>query len=123
METGNLKAIATLAEKLATAKEFNLLEPHPRRETWHTAKLNFRGYNDLTLTVIDIIKVCTSALYGMEDNDGDRKYASAFTIAEVLGIALELMPIEESQILDECYSLHLKLKAEKQTNNVDSNGY
>lgn len=117
MNTENLKAITALAEKLATAKEFNLLEPHPRREKWHTAKLNFRGFNDLTLTAIDIIKVCTSALYGMEDNDDDRKYASAFTIAEVLGLALELMPIEESQILDQCYELHLKLKANNEDNN------
>lgn len=111
METENLKAITALAEKLVIAREFNLLKPCPKREGFHTAKLYFNGYNDLTLTVIDIIKVCTSVLYGIEDNDGDRKYASAYTIAEVLRLAVSLMPIEESQILDQCYELHLKLNS------------
>lgn len=59
---------------------------------------------------MDIIKVCVAALYGLEENDQDKKYASAFTIAEVLGLALELMPMEESEIIDECYNLHLKFK-------------
>ena len=56
----------------------------------HKAGLYFTGYNDLTLTVVDIISVCTTALYGMEDNVGNTKYASAFTIAEVLSLALDL---------------------------------
>jgi len=113
MEINNIKALTDLAEKLATTREFNILSPCERRENQHTAKLYFSGYNDLTLTVMDIVKVCISALYGMEDNEGDRKYASAYTIAEVLGLALELMPMEESQILDLCYELHLKLKAKE----------
>jgi hypothetical protein len=121
METEKLIALAALTEKLTTATEFNKLRPSSQREGMHKAGLYFTGYNDLTLTVVDIISVCTAALYGMEDNGGNAKYASAFTIAEVLGLALDLMPVEESQILDECYSLHLKLKAEEQINNVDSN--
>lgn len=113
METEKIKAVAALTDKLATATEFNKLRPSPGREGMHKAGLYFTGYNDLTLTVVDIISVCTAALYGMEDNEGDRKYASAYTIAEVLGLALELMPMEESQILDQCYKLHLKLKAKE----------
>ena len=121
MESEKLKALAALTEKLTTATEFNKLRPSSQRDGMHKAGLYFTGYNDLTLTVVDIISVCTAALYGMEDNEGNTKYASAFTIAEVLGLALDLMPVEESQLLDQCYSLHLKLKAEEQINNVDSN--
>ena len=113
MENNNLKALTDFAEKLTDAREFHILRPCERRENQFTAKLYFSGYNDLTLTVMDIVKVCISALYGMEDNEGDRKYASAYTIAEVLVLALELMPMEESQILDLCYELHLKLKAKE----------
>jgi hypothetical protein len=113
METEKLKAIAALTDKLKTASEFNKLKPSSAREGMHKAGLYFTGYNDLTLTVVDIISVCTAALYGMEDNEGNTKYASAFTIAEVLSLVLDLMPIEESQILDDCYKLHLQLKTEK----------
>ena len=120
MEIDNLKALATLAEKLETTRAFNMLKPNPRRENSHTAHLYFRGYNDLVLTVMDIIKVCTSALCGMEDNGGGSHYASPYTIAEVLTHALSLLPMEESQILDECYELHLKLKAEKSSQNEQS---
>lgn len=113
MDTENLKALTALAEKLATATEFNKLRQSSGHEGMHKAGLYFTGYNDLTLTVVDIISVCTSALYGMEDNEGNTKYASAFTIAEVLSLALDLMPVEESQILDDCYELHLQLKTKK----------
>ena len=114
METDNLKALAALADKLATTRDFTMLKPHPRRENWHTAQLHLRGYNDLVLTVMDIIKVCTSALYGIEESEGAIRHASAYTIAEVLNHALSLLPMEESQILDQCYELHLKLKTEKE---------
>lgn len=119
MEPDHLKALSALAAKLATAKEFNMLKPCPRREGMHTAALYFEGYHDLTLKVMDIIKVCASALYGMEDQLSDKPRASPFTIAEVLGLALELMPVEESQILDECYEVHLQLKSKQED---DSNG-
>jgi len=113
METEKLKTIAALADKLTIATQFNKLRPSSEREGMHKAGLYFSGYNDLTLTVVDIISVCTAALHGMEDNDGNTKYASAFTIAEVLSLAMDLMPVEESQLLDECYELHLQLKTEK----------
>ena len=114
METDNLKALSALADKLVTTRDFTMLKPHPRRENWHTAQLHFRGYNDLVLTVMDIIKVCTSALYGIEDSEGEISHASAYTIAEVLNHALSLLPMEESQILDQCYELHLQLKSQKE---------
>lgn len=116
MEADSLKALSALAEKLTTTRDFNMLKPYSRREGMHTAKLYFRGYNDLNLTVMDIIKVCISALYAMEDHDSDKNFASTLTIAEVLGIALNLMPMEEAQILGQCYELHLKLKAKSNDN-------
>ena len=121
METEKLKAIAALTDKIATATEFNKLKPSSQHDGMHKAGLYFTGYNDLTLTIVDIISVCTAALYGMEDNGGNAKYASAFTIAEVLSLALELMPVEESQILDECYELHLKLKPKGPIKDKDNN--
>ncbi|RDI04412.1 hypothetical protein [Flavobacterium sp. AG291] len=90
MEDENLKALGAFTEKLTTATEFNTLRPSSKREGIHKVGLYFTGYNDLTLTVVDIISVCTAALYGMEDNEGNTKYASAFTIAEVLSLALDL---------------------------------
>ena len=109
METENLQALSALADKLAKANEFNMLKPYHNREGMYTAKLFFSSYSNLNLAVMDIIQVCITALYAMEESGNDRKMASALTIADVLKIALELMPMEEFQILDSCYKLHLKL--------------
>ncbi|RYJ45431.1 hypothetical protein [Flavobacterium beibuense] len=110
MEIKKLQELEVFASLLTKATEFNMLKPYHNREDMYTAKLFFSGYNDLNLAVMDIVKVCITALYAMEESGDDRKLASALTIAEVLQIALDLMPMEESQLLDNCYKLHLKLK-------------
>lgn len=109
METDKLKAISDLAETLGKATQFNMLKPYHNREDMYTTKLFFSSYNDLNLAVMDIIQVCMTALYAMEESGNDRKMASALTIADVLKIAIDLMPMEEFQVLDSCYKLHLKL--------------
>lgn len=118
MEIDNLNALNLFAEKLTSATEFNALKPYPKRQGLYIAELFFNNYNDLTLTIMDIIKVSISALYALEENEGDRKFASSFAIAEVLGLALKLMPMEESLMLDQCYKLHLQLKL-KEEENID----
>ena len=110
METEKIKEVTDFIKKLETAREFNSLKPHHNIDHLCKAELYFTGYNDLILTIMDIIKVCASALDGAEDFGNSPTSASALNISEVLGIALKLMPIEETQILDECYKLHIKLK-------------
>ena len=111
MKKHKMKEVSNFVKKLKTAREFNGLKPHHNIQHLQKAELYFSGYNDLILTIMDIIKVCASALDGAEDFGNSPNSASALNISEVLGIALKLMPIEETQILDECYKLHLKLKA------------
>ncbi|MFL9844061.1 hypothetical protein [Flavobacterium rhizosphaerae] len=122
METDKLKALSDLAQTLEKATQFNMLKPYNDREDMYTAKLFFSSYSNLNLAVMDIIQVCMTALYVMEESGNDRKMASALTIADVLKIALDLMPMEEFQILDKCHQLHLKLKENEpeDTDNLNS---
>ncbi len=113
METNISHDLGAFAALLTKATEFNMLQPHPRLEKYHKAVLLFHGYHDLVLTVIDIIRVCASALDALEDVPDSPTSASARSISDVLAIALKLMPLEEIQILDKCHQLHLKLKENK----------
>ncbi|MUV05397.1 hypothetical protein GN157_16915 [Flavobacterium rakeshii] len=117
METKKLQELEAFASLLTKATEFNMLKPHPRLECYQSAELLFHGYHDLTLAIIDIIRVCSSALDALQDVPDSPTSASARSISDVLGIAVKLMPVEEIQILDNCYQKHLKLKAEKSLEN------
>lgn len=123
METNTSQDLGAFAALLTKATEFNMLQPHPRLKKYHKAELPFHGYHDLMLTIIDIIRVCASALDAMEDVPDSPSSASARSISDVLAIALKLMPLEEIQILDKCHQLHLKLKENKSdgTENPNSN--
>lgn len=90
-----------------------MLQPHPRLDQYHRAELLFHSYHELMLTIIDVIRVCASAIDALEDVPDSPTSASARSISDVLAIALKLMPLEEIQILDNCYQLHLKLKENK----------
>ena len=109
METDKLNAIGEFTEMLGKTIQFNLLTPYRYNSKSFGAELRFAGYNDLILTILDIIKVCVTALDAEECMDASLR-ASNMNIANVLGFALQLMPMEETQILDECYKLHIKLK-------------
>jgi hypothetical protein len=117
METNISQDLGAFAALLTKATEFNMLKQHPRLEKYHQAELLFHGYHDLMLTITDIIRVCSSALDALEDVPESPTSASARSISDVLAIALKLMPLEEIQILDNCYQLHLKLKAKTEDNN------
>ena len=110
MESDKFKELTDFIKKLETAGGFNSLKPHQNINDLHKAELYFSGYNDLILTIIDIIKVCSSALHAMNDLENSPTAASVFNISEVLGIAIKLMPIEETKIIDDCYKLHIRLK-------------
>jgi len=110
MESDKFKEFTDFIKKLESTGGFNSLKPHQNISDLHKAELYFSGYNDLILTIIDIIKVCSSALHAMDDLESSPTAASVFNISEVLGIAIKLMPIEETKIMDDCYKLHIRLK-------------
>ena len=109
METDKIKEVNDFADKLEKAQQFNLFTHRYRKDSF-AAELSFAGYNDLMLTVMDIMRVCMSALDGEEHLTQTSMSASSMNISNVLAIAVQLIPLEETQILDECFQLHLKLK-------------
>ncbi|TRW25979.1 hypothetical protein FMM05_07085 [Flavobacterium zepuense] len=112
MEIEKLKDVADFAAKIETAQQFNKLKPHRYGNGCYSAELQFGGYNHLVLSIMDIIKVCIVALDAQEDLAP--QFHSASNISSVLDIALQLIPMEESQVLDNCYQLHLRLKQQKE---------
>lgn len=112
MENDKIKEAIDFAEKIKNASQFNVYNERFRREGFGV-ELSFSGYNDLILTIMDIMKVCMAALEAEEDILPSSMAVSHTNISCVLGIAYQLIPMEESIILDECYALHLKLKQQK----------
>jgi hypothetical protein len=112
MEIEKLKDVADFAAKIETAQQFNILKPHRYGNGSYSAELQFGGYNHLILSIMDIIKVCIVALDAQEDLAP--QFHSASNISSVLDIALQLIPMEESQVLDDCYQLHLRLKQQNE---------
>ena len=111
MENDKIKEAIDFAEKIRNASQFNVFKERLRREGFGV-QLNFTGYTDLMLTVRDIIKVCVAALEAEEESIQTPMSVSNTNISAVLEIALQLMPMEETIILDDCYALHQKLKRE-----------
>lgn len=112
MEHYKIKEAIDFAEKIEKASQFNVFWERFRREGFGV-ELIFSGYNDLILTIMDIMKVCMAALEAEEDILPSSMAVSHTNISCVLGIAYQLIPMEESIILDECYVLHQKLKQQK----------
>jgi hypothetical protein len=107
-----IKEAIDFAEKIKNASQFNVFKERFRREGFGV-ELSFSGYNDLLLTIMDIMKVCMAALEAEEDILPSSMSVSHTNISCVLGLAYQLIPMEESIILDECYALHEKLKQEE----------
>ena len=87
---------ASLIETLQTLAKGNLLLLEYLNGN-DTAKLRAKSYVDLMFLIADIIRVSQLAL---GQQDGGTTPGTAASISRVLGMALELIPYEEADLLD-----------------------
>lgn len=108
METNDIRSLPELFEHIGKMKFFSILKPDKKSEGSYEAKIEFTGYTDLLCTVMDIIKVSVLAL------DTDEPYNSTLishpevNVRNLLELALQLIPLEEMEVLDELHREFLK---------------
>lgn len=107
MEESNTEEIITLMQK---ANFFKTLKQDHKEENAFTAEIQLSGYNDLIVTISDLLKASILAL------DSEPPYVSGsifnpeINVMTLLEIALQLLPLGEIELLDAMHKLHLKQK-------------
>lgn len=116
MKTEEMQSLSELHEYIKARRFFALLKPCEFREQSFNVPLQFSGHADVIFTVMDIIKVAILALEVDEPYDSNHIVNSRINIRNLLEIALQLIPMEEMQLLDEIHQLHLQNKQQEKEN-------
>lgn len=97
----------TTIEKLRKNSEWlmSTLKEHPKKDATWQITVNFSGYTSLMATISDLMKLCALA------NLSEEPYLSPIIgnpnidLANVMELALQLMPHAEAEFLDEVRSM------------------
>ncbi|MDR6844314.1 hypothetical protein [Flavobacterium granuli] len=99
METDEIKNLETI--KRLTANCLSALKPIEDKNRIHTAKIRVRDYYELASVIRNLLKLCIVAL----DEDGAVVPITiknqSIDVGLILGIALQLFPIDEFELLNE----------------------
>jgi len=74
------------------------------------APLKFDSYSDLLYTISDLLKISIHALYHNGDDNLGEISEPGYHVMSVLKIASQLLPLNESEVLDNFHELYLKLE-------------
>ena len=77
------------------------LKGHPKMGDCYTVTLNFSGYGSLYATVNDLMKLCTVALLTEPPYISPMVGNPNIDLANILELAIQLMPKSEPEFLDE----------------------
>ena len=108
METQHTKQVTELLELMHKTKDFRKLKPENNSYNSYNVTLKVSGYNEMNLMVSDLLKASIILL-----ND-DAKSLSSFTansdvnVMTLLEIALQLLPEQEMELLDDLHKIYLE---------------
>jgi len=116
METQHENQVAELIESMKNLNFFTKLKPENKRKNSFMIPIKVSCYNELNMMVSDLLKASIILL------NNDAKSLSPFTadsdvsVLTLLEIALQLLPGEEMQLLDDLHTIHLQ--SDVKLNNV-----
>ncbi|WP_426485921.1 hypothetical protein [Flavobacterium sp. 2] len=108
MEEQNKERAVELLEIMNKGRYFTTLKPVPKENNSYTITLKVSSYNELNLMVSDLLKASIILL------NPDAQSLSSFTkdnnvnVMTLLEIALQLLPEEEMELLDDLRKLYYK---------------
>ena len=105
MDTANTETIMTLMQK---ANFFKTLKQDHKKDNLFTAEIQLSGYNDLILTISDLLKASILALDSEPPYVSGSIFSPEINVMTLLEIALQLLPLGEIELLDALHKLHLK---------------
>jgi hypothetical protein len=99
METDEIEKLETI--KRLTSNCLNTLRPVDNKNRIHSAEIKVYDYYELASVIRNLMKLCIVAL----DHDGaevpDTIENESIDVGLILGIALQLFPVDEFELLDE----------------------
>lgn len=108
METQNKERAEELLELINKGSYFSKLKPEPKETNSYTIPLKVSSYTELNLMVSDLLKASIILL------NPDANGLSSFTkdnnvnVMTLLEIALQLLPEDEMELLDDLCKFHLE---------------
>jgi hypothetical protein len=96
-----MKPTHTLDALLQSKMYFKTLHPTANPSV-HTIPITTTGYADLLCTVSELLRLCITVAHA---DDSTLMPNPQVNIANLLEIALQLLPLHEGEFLDECYRL------------------
>ncbi|MBB4803073.1 hypothetical protein HNP37_003148 [Flavobacterium nitrogenifigens] len=109
MKLQNIERAEELLELINKGKYFTKLKPEPKETNSYTIPLKVSSYNELNLMISDLLKASIILL------NPDANGLSSFTkdnnvnVMTLLEIALQLLPEEEMELLDDLCKLILEV--------------
>jgi hypothetical protein len=92
---------------LLTANSFRLLKPANKKNNSFILEVRVTGYNDTMHYIAHLIKVSIMALEGKDSFSSPYIPEPEVNISSMLELVLNMIPYEESELLDVLYQAHL----------------
>lgn len=107
MEIQNKERAAQLLELIDKRKYFKKLKSDNKIGNSFDVTLKVSGYNQLNLMVSDLLKASIFLLHHDTPSLSSHTVNTDINVMTLLEIALQLLPEEEMELLDELYKLQL----------------
>lgn len=108
MEKQHKEQVAEFLQSMYAAKKFKKLKPNNNDNSFNVT-LKVSGYNQLNLMVSDLLKASILLLHHDAPSLPSHTVNTDINVMTLLEIALQLLPEEEMELLDELYKLNLKV--------------
>nr|WP_315241979.1 hypothetical protein [uncultured Flavobacterium sp.] len=109
MEIQHKEQVAEFLQSMYAAKKFKKLKPNNNSDNSFNVSLKVSGYNQLNLMVSDLLKASIFLLHHDMPSLPSHTVNTDINVMTLLEIALQLLPEEEMELLDELYKLNLKV--------------
>ncbi|WNM18883.1 hypothetical protein [Flavobacterium capsici] len=97
------------------------LKEHPQKEATWQVTVNFSGYTNLIGTVSDLMKCCSLLLLTEETSISPLVSNPTIDLANILELAVQLLPNPEAEFLDEARQILSQNNIEIEENHFDFN--
>ena len=109
MEIQHKEQITEFLESMNRINKFTKLKPENSNDNSLNVTLRVSCYNELNLMVSDLLKASIILLNDDARNLSKTTTASDINVMTLLEIALQLLPEDEMELLDDLHKLHLQV--------------
>lgn len=117
METNENKKVNDFIKELKNSSFFRTLTPQKSRDGIYYADIKFTSYIKLIFTVQDLLKIALHTLENSDLENSSQIEDPAFHLTSILEIALQLLPCNEAEGLDNLHKLYLGILNDQENKN------